>query len=328
MNTRIVEPTPEIITLLAKHLHEGGLVAVPAETVYGLAAHGLDADACGRIFAAKQRPADDPLILHVATTPQARSLTRWNDAAEILAERFWPGPLTLVLPKDHAVPDIATSGLPSVAVRSPQHPVFRSLLETSGLPLAAPSANPFGYISPTTAAHVLQGLDGRIPYILDGGPCPIGIESTILDLRDPAAPKLLRPGAITAEDIAEVLGTPPLIGYQSPADRRLAPGLQHKHYSPRTPLVMVASPPAALAKDEAYVHFTPLAALDYPANNCRALSLDGNGEEAAQKLFATLRELDQAKLATIYIENPPPQLKWREAIFDRLSRAAVKSNAR
>ena len=201
---RIYSGTPRNLGFLARRLKEGGLVAVPTETVYGLAGDATSRKACLGIFAAKGRPSDDPLIVHIASLKELRRVAVPNPAALKLARAFWPGPLTLVLPKTGAVPDEATSGLPSVAVRMPSHPLFRKLIRLAGVPLAAPSANPFGYVSPTTAEHVKRSLGKRIRHILDGGPSSIGLESTIVDLRDPGRPALLRPGAITRREISRV----------------------------------------------------------------------------------------------------------------------------
>lgn len=207
-SARVLRGTPRQLEFLARHLRAGEIVAVPTETVYGLAGNALDPAACAKIFRAKGRPSDDPLIVHLHSVADLPTVCAPNAAALKLAAAFWPGPLTLVLPKTPAVPDIVTAGRESVAVRMPRHPLFRRLLKLAGVPLAAPSANPFGYISPTTAEHVRANLGAKISYILDGGPAAIGVESTIVDLRDPARPKILRPGAITAKDLARVLGRP------------------------------------------------------------------------------------------------------------------------
>ncbi|HWA07830.1 MAG TPA: L-threonylcarbamoyladenylate synthase, partial [Opitutaceae bacterium] len=215
---RILRGTPRNLARLAAALRRGELVAVPTETVYGLAANALDARACRRIFRAKGRPAHDPLIVHLATTDELAQVAVPNASALKLARKFWPGPLTMVLPKTSAVPAVVSAGRPSVAVRQPSHPLFRRLLRLSGVPLAAPSANAFGYVSPTTAAHVQAGLGRRIGYILDGGPSAIGLESTIVDLRDPRKPRLLRPGAITRAQLERVLGrsVPPATAARRP----------------------------------------------------------------------------------------------------------------
>ena len=206
MKAQIYHGTARNLAHLAARLKAGELVAVPTETVYGLAADALSAPACRRIFAAKGRPANDPLIVHIHSLSDLATVAEANPAALKLAQRFWPGPLTLVLPRKPAVPGVVSSGLPSVAVRMPAHPLFRRLLKLAGRPLAAPSANPFGYLSPTTAEHVQRHLGRRIRHILDGGPSRVGVESTIVDLRDPAHPRLLRPGQITRAQIEQVAG--------------------------------------------------------------------------------------------------------------------------
>ncbi|MBE2216376.1 MAG: threonylcarbamoyl-AMP synthase [Opitutaceae bacterium] len=323
------------LDFLADILRSGGLVAVPTETVYGLAAHALDAEACRRIFEAKGRPAYDPLIVHVASRVAADSVATFNAAAATLAERFWPGPLTLILPKKACVPDIVTSGRPTVAVRVPAHPLMRALLESSGLPLAAPSANPFGYISPTTAAHVQAGLGDRIGHILDGGPCTIGVESTIIDVRDATDPVVLRPGGVAIEALAEALGRPVRVHQPAPkpgaglveAEAELAPGMLERHYSPRTPLELRAAPFTAAdlrtpAPGIVRVCFSRPAAEAAP--DVRFLSASGDAAEAARALFALLRDLDGAGFERIVIEPAPPT-GLGLAINDRLRRAAAKS---
>jgi len=205
---KIFRGTKSELQFLARRLRTGDLVAVPSETVYGLAADALSAKACRKIFKAKGRPSSDPLIVHVGSIAQAASIAEIGPAARRVMRKFWPGPLTLVLPKKPAIPDIVTSGRPSVAVRMPAHPMFLKLLAEAGIPLAAPSANPFGYVSPTTAEHVQDGLGKKIKYILDGGPSEVGVESTILDLRDPRKPCLLRPGRVTRAALRRVLSKP------------------------------------------------------------------------------------------------------------------------
>ncbi|MCS6777324.1 MAG: L-threonylcarbamoyladenylate synthase, partial [Chloroherpetonaceae bacterium] len=212
MRTRVlpvnpVHPEPGAIAQGADCLRAGGLVAFPTETVYGLGASALDAAAVARIYAAKGRPAHNPVIVHVADVVQARSLvTEWPEQADLLAARFWPGPLTLVLPRNAQVPDIVAAGGPTVAIRWPAHPVAQALIRAAGVPVAAPSANRSMHISPTRAEHVLRGLTGKIDLVLDGGPTPGGIESTVLDVTA-MPPRLLRPGLVTAGQIAQVVGT-------------------------------------------------------------------------------------------------------------------------
>jgi L-threonylcarbamoyladenylate synthase len=322
---RLYRGTPHNLAFLARRLRAGELVAVPTETVYGLAAHALDARACAKIFRAKGRPTHDPLIVHIHALAQLDALAETNDAARRLAKKFWPGPLTLVLPKKSAVPAIVTAGLPSVAIRMPQHPLMRRLLRRCELPLAAPSANPFGYVSPTTAEHVRAGLGQKIRFILDGGPTSIGLESTIVDIRDSQRPRLLRPGAISREQIEAALGKK-----LSLAGKRLrpkaplpAPGLLARHYSPRTPLVLHKKIPARLAaksgSSEAWLFFAQPRGLTGP--NIFCLDARGDAPRAARKLFGLLRTLDGRGFKKIHAELAPGR-GLAEAINDRLRRAA------
>jgi L-threonylcarbamoyladenylate synthase len=316
------------------------LVAVPTETVYGLAANALDTQACERIFAAKDRPAEDPLIVHVASVTAAATVAELNPAARQLARAFWPGPLTMVLPKKRVVPAIVTAGLDSVAVRVPRHPVFRDLLRECGLPLAAPSANPFGYVSPTRPEHVQRGLGDRIEHILDGGPCEVGLESTIVDLRNPARPCVLRPGAISAEAIAQVLGVAVTARRARvlPGARRSgkktgkaqrAPGLLARHYSPGTRLRLVAriEPAEVLAAGRrvAYLFLSRpkdprLAAL---GNRVAWLSESGDPAEAGRNVYSRLRTLDEGGYREIIAERVPGESAFA-ALADRLGRAAAR----
>lgn len=329
----IYRGTPRNIARLSRALQQGELVGVPTETVYGLAANALDARACGKIFRAKGRPTNDPLIVHIHDLAQLDTLAERNSAVDCLAAKFWPGPLTLVLPKKPGVPGIVTSGQATVAVRMPRHPLFRKLLKACGLPLAAPSANPFGYISPTTAEHVREGLRNKIRFILDGGPSTIGLESTILDLRNPARPVLLRPGAIERADLEAALGrrvtTSRLrVAPHAPA---AAPGLLSKHYSPRTPLILHSrlfqAAIRAGAPREVFVfqQRPPFAkgVVKYSENVCW-LSSQPNLKEAAHNLFATLRRLDDAGWKKIHIELATGKSALALAINDRLERAAAR----
>lgn len=327
------------LDFLVDFLRSGGLVAVPTETVYGLAAHALDATACARIFEAKGRPAYDPLIVHVAARAAAEAVATFNPPAETLAAAFWPGPLTLILPKKSCVPDVVTSGRATVAVRVPAHPLMQALLARSGLPLAAPSANPFGYISPTTAAHVQAGLGDRIEHILDGGPCTIGVESTIVDARDPLDPVVLRPGGVPVEALAAALGRPVRIHHAAPAtaapsrlaapEGELAPGMLERHYSPRTPLLVRDAPFTVDALRTPSPRIARVCFARPPASAAAdvfCLSASGDLAEAAHALFALLRELDAAGLERIEFE-PAPDTGLGVAINDRLRRAAAKSGA-
>ncbi len=340
MTAILHRPSRTALRRLAGVLRRGGLVAVPTETVYGLAANALDTQACERIFAAKDRPAEDPLIVHVASVTAAATVAELNPAARELARAFWPGPLTMVLPKKRVVPAIVTAGLDSVAVRVPRHPVFRDLLRECGLPLAAPSANPFGYVSPTRPEHVQRGLGDRIEHILDGGPCEVGLESTIVDLRNPARPCVLRPGAISAEAIAQVLGVAVTARRARvlPGARRSgkktgkaqrAPGLLARHYSPGTRLRLVAriEPAEVLAAGRrvAYLFLSRpkdprLAAL---GNRVAWLSESGDPAEAGRNVYSRLRTLDEGGYREIIAERVPGESAFA-ALADRLGRAAAR----
>jgi L-threonylcarbamoyladenylate synthase len=328
LSARIYRGTPENLRRLARVLQRGGLVAVPTETVYGLAANALDAAACREIFHAKRRPANDPLIVHVADLRMLASIAESNEAVTKLARAFWPGPLTLVLPRKPVIPEIVTAGLSSVAVRMPAHPLFRRLLRLSRLPLAAPSANPFGYVSPTTASHVRDGLGSAIAHILDGGPCRHGLESTIVDVRDPLRPVLLRSGVITAEQLALVLGVPVRTGSRrrNPGIPALAPGLMARHYSPLRPMRthhrITAAMVARARPDEAWICFRKPAWAG-AAKNVFWLSARGDAGEAGRRLFALLRRLDNGSWARLHAEFAPPDGPGL-AINDRLRRAAAK----
>lgn len=303
----------------AELLREGRLVAIPTETVYGLAANAYDAEAVWRIFEVKNRPAFDPLIVHVRDRDQVQEVARTiPPEAEALMRMFWPGPITLVLPKKPRIPDIVTSGLDTVGVRMPAHPMTLELLRSLEFPLAAPSANPFGYISPTTAQHVADQLGERIPYILDGGPCAVGVESTIIGWED-GVPVLYRPGGLSVEAIEEVIGTVrPLVKHVLP----VAPGMIESHYAPRKPLIVgdvSALMDAHAGKRIGVIAFRAQHAGAY----CETLSERGELNEAAQKLFAAMRALDASDVDVIFAEVFP-EVGLGKAINDRLRRAAVK----
>lgn len=323
MPARIHRPTPTSLRRLAAALQRGELVAIPTETVYGLAANALDAKACRAIFRAKRRPANDPLIVHVLDLAHAEELAEFNEAARRLARRFWPGPLTLVLPKKAVVPGIVTSGGPTVAIRVPAHPLARRLLKLAKVPLAAPSANLFGYISPTTAAHVRDGLGARIPHILDGGAATVGVESTVLDLTHPSRPRVLRPGAVTAAELSRFLGvTVPGAKARAARARQLAPGMLERHYSPRTPLTL-ATPPAKLPTGEAAIRLRHSKGRIEP--RMFALSRRGALAEVARNLYAVLRRADAGGYRHIWVEPMPVESGGlAAAINDRLTRAAAK----
>lgn len=322
-------PSDENIRFLGKKILEGDLVAVPTETVYGLAANAFDAEACARIFEVKNRPSFDPLIVHLAKESDLSAICVPNALASVLAEKFWPGPLTLVLPKTPRIPDIVTSGLPSVAVRVPAHPAFQSLLRECGVPLAAPSANPFGYVSPTRPEHVEENLGERISHILDGGPCPVGIESTIVDLRDPEHPGIVRPGSIPAEIIENELDHR-LEERTSPSESGVMPGQIDRHYSPRAPLRLFpfgGLPENRPARGTARIHFSKPNKFLSQEENVFWLSESGSPTEAAARLFDLLHRLDRLAFREIEMELAPPE-GLGHAINDRLRRAGRPAEKR
>jgi L-threonylcarbamoyladenylate synthase len=300
----------------------GGLVAFATETVYGLGANALEAHAVVRVFEVKGRPRFDPLIVHVADRSWIdRLAASVPENAKRLMERFWPGPLTLVLPKTRLVPDIVTAGLPSVGIRMPAHPSALRLLERAGTPIAAPSANLFGHVSPTTARHVAEQLGSRIDYILDGGPCSVGVESTVLDMTG-KFPVLLRPGGLSREQLEEVIGRITSPSAASPDDHpKPGPGMLTTHYAPRTPLVLLGQneplPNLARIGLLAFVSEPPLDRFVA----VEILSPTGDLAEAAANLFAAMRRLDGQGLDLI-VARAVPETGLGEAINDRLKRAA------
>ena len=309
--------TPDEIPEAARLLRAGELVAFPTETVYGLGADATDDRAVAEIFAAKGRPRFNPLIVHVADHATAKDLASFDARAIALAEQFWPGPLSLVLRRAEAcsVSLLASAGLDTLALRMPAHPLALALLRETGRPLAAPSANRSGRVSPTTAAHVLDELTGRIAAVLDGGPCAVGIESTVLDLSG-AMPTLLRPGAITREQLERLIG--PIAQPREAGAGPRSPGMLESHYAPHLPLrldVREARP------GEVLLAFGPEAAPDGFAET-RWLSRTGDLTEAAANLFASLRALDRPEFSAIAV-MPIPQRGLGTAINDRLRRAAA-----
>ncbi len=332
-------PHPSDIARAADCLRRGGLVAFPTETVYGLGAHALDPDAVQKLFHAKGRPANDPLIVHVAEFADIAPLvTAVPDAAATLAARFWPGPLTLVLPRGRAVPPGVTAGLDTVAVRIPAHPVAHALLAAAGIPIAAPSANLFSRPSPTRAAHVLEDLNGRIDLVVDAGPTDVGVESTVLDLTV-SPPLVLRPGAITMEKLQSVL---PMVRIASPGDDRAAmrsPGLLPKHYAPRAPMTLFEGEPTAARNAMTAIARHAISAgqrvgVIATAGDARALEglrvviaelgADQDAEGAAARLYAALRELDAAQVDLILARDAPRDEGLWRALRDRLRRASAR----
>ena len=317
LTTRVLNADRDAIAAAARVLGQGGLVGFPTETVYGLGADATNGEAVARLYAAKGRPRFNPLIAHVTSAVAAFAFARFSFRAKKLAEAFWPGPLTLVLPKMDGCPvsELATAGLDSIAVRVPAHPVARDLLKAFGKPVVAPSANQSGHVSPTTAAHVRADLNGRIDLILDGGATSVGIESTIVSCLE--MPTLLRPGGLPREDIERVLGHALIELEQPMADETpLAPGMLASHYAPRAQLRLNAHD---AEPGEALLAFGP----DVPKTE-RALNLSPSGDlvEAAANLFSHLRALDASGMRGIAV-MPIPNDGLGEAINDRLARAAA-----
>lgn len=347
MTARILQNNPTDLTLAMHALARGELVAMPTETVYGLAGLAHDSDALLRIFAAKDRPTFDPLIVHVAPAPVGQRLEALNAAkivdlrrftkdqhrvAQSLLDAFWPGPLTLVLPKAAEIPDLCTAGLNRVGVRMPAHPLAQKLLQQLGKPLAAPSANRFGRVSPTTAQHVLAELGERIDWILDGGACDVGLESTVLSVEASGMCTLLRPGGIATARIEALLGQPLVRASQLPGEMT-APGQLSSHYAPSRPIVRLEKPllgtsPLELAQGDTVLvaegdgqreaeHFHHLRL------NLLLLSPDGTDLTAARRLFALLRDLDAHPTGTAFIEPIQRTDGLWPAIADRLQRASA-----
>lgn len=326
---------PAAIEEAAARIRAGGAVAFPTETVYGLGSNALDPIAAARIFEIKERPAFDPLIVHLADPTALAEIVRPEALADprlrALGERFWPGPLTIVLPKRPAVPGIVTAGLDTVGVRVPDHPVARALIRAAGVPIAAPSANRFGRVSPTRAEHVARQLGGRVGLILDGGPCRIGVESTVLLLAAERA-VLLRPGGTPLEDIEAVVGPVAIPGDEEA--RSLSPGRAESHYAPRARVLLAAAEATPRARPGERLGL--LAASDEGRRTAEAvggpfvavevLSPAGDPVEAAARLFDALHTLDAAELDGI-VAQPVPEVGLGRAIMDRLRRAAGAGRA-
>jgi L-threonylcarbamoyladenylate synthase len=312
----IVTATQDAIRRAGEALRRGDIVAFPTETVYGLGANALDASAIAKVFAAKARPRFNPLIVHVLGLEDAETYAVVNATAQKLTQAFWPGPLSLVLPRrpDCAIPPLVSAGLDTIALRAPKHPVARALLKVAGLPVAAPSANRFGRLSPTTAGHVAAELGDVPSVILDGGPCPLGLESTVVGVADNGV-TLLRVGALPRQAIEEVLGQ--RLVSAAPSAPITSPGQIKSHYAPSTPLRLDTAEPD---RGEALLAFGPNApAFAGPTIN---LSHRGDLNEAAANFFASLRSLDEAGARAIAV-MPIPSHGLGEAINDRLRRAAA-----
>ena len=316
-------------------LHSGGLVGIPTETVYGLGADGLNPTAVAHIFQAKGRPQDNPLILHI---PEVDWLSRYCTdipaAAWTLAERFWPGPMTMILPRRPMVPDVVTAGLDTVGMRCPQHPLCREIIRLADRPVAAPSGNTSGRPSPTTAQHMMEDMNGKIDAVVDGGPCSVGVESTIIDLTcEP--PRLLRPGGITLEQLRSVLGTvdvdPAVTRLLGAGEKPKAPGMKYRHYAPKAPVTVVTGDPARAAAYMAehagaedgiicFDEFLPLFA-QRTARPVMDLGPAGDKAEQARHIFDALRAFDHTDVTAIWAQCPDTE-GIGLAIANRLNKAA------
>lgn len=332
MHTQLLDANnPEAILTASQILKDGGLVGIPTETVYGLAANALNGKAVAKIFAAKGRPMDNPLIVHISDFNQLYKLVKEvPESAKNLAENFWPGPLTIILPKADIIPDEVSAGLDTVAVRFPSHPAARAIIEASGLPLAAPSANLSGHPSPTTAEHVMNDLNDKIEAVLDGGSCGVGVESTVITLAT-NPPRLLRPGGITLEQLRGVLGEVEMdsavLNPLAKGARAASPGMKYKHYSPKANVIIIDSD-FDTYKD--YVNHHSLegtAALCYNGEdkdlNVPTVCYGGENDYSAQarELFDALRQLDGINAKTVYARCPEPKGVGL-AVYNRLIRAA------
>ncbi len=332
-------PEPEKIKIAARVIRNGGLVAFPTETVYGLGANALDDQAVLKIFEAKKRPADNPLIVHIAGNEDIHLLTeRLPEKAEALMNKFWPGPLTLLAPKSELVPNATTAGLATVAIRMPSHPVARALIAEADVPIAAPSANLAGKPSPTTAKHVLDDLSGRIDMVIDGGAVGFGVESTVLDITvDP--PTILRPGPITKEQLERILGrieVHPVAKAETLAETIVAraPGMKYRHYAPKADLVVVEGPPEKVVEKireladgrkregkRVGIMVTKETADRYRADAVKVVGTRRNPRTIAKSLFKTLREFDESGFDVVFVEGIEPT-GLGLAIMNRLRKAA------
>ncbi len=332
-NTRLLPGDAVGVAEAAALLKEGKLVGLPTETVYGLAADATNAEAVLSIYAAKERPADNPLIVHIAELEEMYSVTDGvTPQALALAEAFWPGPLTIILPRGKNIPAVVSAGLDTVSIRMPAHPVARAIIRESGLPLAAPSGNRSGRPSPTTARHMLEDMDGRIPLIVDGGACSVGVESTVVTLCTPE-PLVLRPGAVTAEQISAVLGCPVRLSHAiteglKEGEAPQSPGMKYKHYAPKAEVTLVvgdAAQYAACVNANAGENCMALCfAEDVPALRveCVVYGEAEHPEQQAQMVFSALRELDERGAKTV-LAHCPQTTGVALAVYNRLLRAAA-----
>ena len=333
METRLLLPTKENIMTVGHALREGLLAGIPTETVYGLAANALDGDAVAEIFKAKGRPMDNPLIVHISDFSQIERFSLVKeipDKAYKLAEKFWPGPLTVIMPKGSSIPDEVSAGLDTVAIRFPSHPVTKAVITAADRPLAAPSANISGSPSPTSAGHVYNDMQGKIPYILDGGICEVGVESTVITLCTPV-PMLLRPGGVTLEQLGNVLGevnvNDAVLHQLKDGEKAESPGMKYKHYAPKANLILVK------ADDRKFIRFVneradeKTGALCYDEDidflNVKTFPFGKKYDYAAQanRLFDALREIDRTDIQTVYGRCPDTR-GLAMAVYNRLIRSA------
>lgn len=332
MKTELLFPTPEALARAGELLRSGEVVGFPTETVYGLGANALDEAAVEKIFAAKGRPGDNPLIVHIADADGLAPLIASEPGphARALMDAFWPGPLTLIFPKSVAVPARVTAGLDTVAIRMPSHPVAQALIRAAGVPLAAPSANRSGRPSPTTAADVLEDMDGRVPMILDGGPCRVGVESTVVDLSG-EAPRVLRPGGITRAQIEAVASACEIdhavLNPLGEGERPRSPGMKYKHYAPRGEVTVFCGENAVKNIIRRYDAASNALILALEGNlpfygKRRCISLGPDAESMAAKLFHALREADRLGADVILCEGVEP-VGVGLAVMNRLLRAAA-----
>lgn len=333
INTKLLSGSDNDISIAAKIINNGGLVAIPTETVYGLAADALNPKAVLNIFKAKGRPNDNPLIVHISELSQIQELTSdFNEKAQLIAKSFWPGPITIILPKTNIVPLCVTGGLDTVAIRMPSHPIARKLISKSGKPLAAPSANTAGKPSPTTANHVINDLNNKIDAIIDGGQCDVGLESTVITLALDK-PRLLRPGKVTVDEIQNVIGEididPAVIDRLKEGTKVSSPGMKYKHYSPKARVILIKG------NKEQYIKYVN----DHSSKNVAAICFNGEesllknvksfpfGDEKDYKtqanlLFDILRQIDKSdNIDLVYSRCPEPK-GIGLAVYNRLIRAA------
>lgn len=333
METRLLLPTKENIEIVGKALYSGELAAVPTETVYGLAANALNGNAVKAIFEAKGRPMDNPLIVHISDFKQIEEFNLVREIPEKayrLAEKFWPGPLTIIMPKGMAVPNEVSAGLETVAVRFPSHPVIQAVITAAGCPLAAPSANTSGAPSPTTASHVMHDMSGKIPYVVDGGMCEVGVESTVITVAE-EVPMLLRPGGITLEQLEEVIGevrvSEAVLYKMKEGQKAESPGMKYKHYAPKAKLILIKS------SDEKYIEYVnsrrgdDVGALCYDEDTEKLLvqafpyGRKNDYISQANRLFDSLRLIDETEIKTVYGRCPDTN-GAAMAVYNRLIRAA------